>query len=312
MAVTGNEMRMRRHQTSPYEAARSEDGAAGIGRAPARCYARRPGGATRSAVALAGLASLLALSGCNQTTRMHTGSIDRPQVASSTSSPAPRDLSTLSAGDLAGVVKVYGANYERQPKDKATGLAYASALQATGRNDQSLAVMQQVAIANPTDRDVLAAYGKALAAAGELPKALETVRRAQTPDRPDWRLLSAEGAILDQLGERDKARVLYEKALVIEPNEPSVLSNLGMSSILANDLPSAERYLSRAVAQPGADARVRQNLALAVGLQGRFDEAEKIAAAVLSPAEAEANIAYLRQMVSQRSTWSELKTEGRG
>lgn len=303
---------MRRNETPHFDVTRLAAGASPARLVSARCYAPRPGRATRPAVAAAGVLALLALAGCNQTSRMHTGSIERPQIASSTSSPAPRDLSAMSADELAGIVKVYGANYERRPKDKATGLAYASALQATGRNDQSLAVMQQVAIANPTDRDVLAAYGKALAAAGELPKALETVRRAQTPDRPDWRLLSAEGAILDQLGDREKARILYEKALVIEPNEPSVLSNLGMSSILANDLPAAERYLSRAVAQPGADARVRQNLALAVGLQGRFDEAETIAAAVLSPAEAQANIAYLRQMVSQRNTWAELKTEKRG
>ena len=86
------------------------------------------------------------------------------------------------------------------PKDRNTGLNYASLLRMTGQADQALAVMQQVAINHPNDREVLAAYGKAQAAAGNLEQALETVRRAQTPDRPDWRLLSAEGAILDQLG----------------------------------------------------------------------------------------------------------------
>jgi hypothetical protein len=38
---------------------------------------------------------------------------------------------------------------------------------------------------------------------------------------------------------------------------------------------------------------VRQNLALAVGLQGRFAEAESIARADLPPDEAAANVAYL-------------------
>jgi Flp pilus assembly protein TadD len=230
---------------------------------------------------------------------MTTGSIARPA--------STRSLDKMTQSELSSAVRSYSAAYDKNPKDKGTGLAFAAALQMTGRNDQSLAVMQQVAIAHPKDRDVLSSYGKALAAAGELEKALETVQRAQTPDNPDWRLLSAEGAILDQLGRQEPARVLYRKALDLKPNEPSVLSNLGMSYVLGNDLPSAETYLSRAAALPDADSRVRQNLALVVGLQGRFDEAEKIASAELSPEDASANIAYLRKMLAQQNTWSMLK-----
>lgn len=243
----------------------------------------------------------LLLGGC-ATSPMTTGSVEPPRLA--------KPLHEMTAVELDGAVRAYGAAYDKNPDDRQIGLAYASALQMTGRNDQSLAVMQQVAIAHPKDREVLAAYGKALAAAGNLPKALETVRRAQTPDYPDWRLLSAEGAILDQLGRFEEARVLYRKALDIMPNEPSILSNLGMSHLLSDDLAGAEGYLRRAAALPDADSRVRQNLALVVGLQGRFAEAEKIAAQELPEDEAEANIAYLRQMLSQQNTWAELKDDG--
>ncbi len=277
----------------------------------ASAYAERLPDA-RHALLAGGLAALAMLAGCNQTSRMHTGSIGPSSASTPVAPHGEKALADMSADELAGAVRAYGARYEGNPKDRDTGLAYASALQMTGRNDQSLAVMRQMAIAHPEDRDVLGAYGKALAAAGDLPKALETVRRAQRPDRPDWRLLSAEGAILDQLGEATQARALYEKALVIQPNEPSVLSNLGMSYLLANDLAKAETYLSRAVALPGADPRVRQNLALVIGLQGRFSEAEKTASAVLSPEEARANVAYLKQMLSQMNTWSELAAEDRG
>lgn len=244
-----------------------------------------------------------ALAGCNRTSPMHTGSITKPTTMA--------QLNEMGPDELAKVVRAYGASYERNPADKGVGLAYASTLQMTGRNDQSLSVMQQVAIAHPQDRDVLSAYGKALAAAGDLEKALETVRRAQTPDHPDWRLLSAEGAILDQLGQTQPARVLYRKALEIEPGEPSILSNLAMSQLLANDLKGAEGTLRQAIGHPAADARVRQNLALVVGLQGRFDEAETIARSDMSPEDASANVAYLRQMLAQTNTWSELEREER-
>lgn len=135
------------------------------------------------------------------------------------------------------------------------------------------------------------------------------MRRAQTPEYPDWRLLSAEGAILDQLGEAEEARALYSKALTMQPNEASVLSNMGMSYLLEGDLPTAEKYMRQAAGAPGADSRVRQNLALVIGLQGRFSDAEKIARQELSPEQAEANVAYLRTMLAQNNSWAKIAQE---
>ncbi len=79
-----------------------------------------------------------------------------------------------------------------------------------------------------------------------------------------------------------------------------------MSYVLSGNLRDAETYLKSAVAQPGADSRVRQNLALVVGLQGRFAEAEQIARRELDPAQAEANVTYLRAMLSQQNSWKQL------
>ena len=45
---------------------------------------------------------------------------------------------------------------------------------------------------------------------------------------------------------------------------------------------------------------MRQNLALVVGLQGRFAEAETIAKGDLPADEATANVAYLREMLSRK------------
>ena len=55
--------------------------------------------------------------------------------------------------------------------------------------------------------------------------------------------------------------------------------------------------LRQAYADPKADSRVRQNLALVVGLEGRFAEAETIVKADLPPDEAAANVAYLKDML---------------
>jgi Flp pilus assembly protein TadD len=80
-----------------------------------------------------------------------------------------------------------------------------------------------------------------------------------------------------------------------------------MSYVLTGDLATAEKLLRQALALPDADSRIRQNLALVVGLSGRFDEAEQIASAELPPDEAAANIAYLRAMLSQQDSWQQLR-----
>ncbi|QRI63322.1 tetratricopeptide repeat protein [Shinella sp. PSBB067] len=244
----------------------------------------------------------LAMAGCAAKSNLTTGSIAR------TSKP----VGEMNATELRNAADSIGKAYEKNPRDPQTGMNYASVLRMNGRNDQALAVMQQVAISNPNNREVLAAYGKAQAAAGQLQQALDTILRAQTPDRPDWRLKSAEGAILDQLGRSGEARQRYREALDIQPNEPSVLSNLGMSYVLARDLKTAETYLRSAASQPGADSSVRQNLALAVGLQGRFQEAEAIARQELTAAQAEANVTYLRAMLTQQNAWKKLAANDSG
>ena len=218
-------------------------------------------------------AAALSIAGCATHSPMTTGSI-----------PVSRDsISHMNRQQLEAATRQIGAAYASNPKDRNTGLNYASLLRTTGQTDQALAVMQQVAINHPDDREVLAAYGKAQAAAGNLSQALETIQRAQTPDHPDWRLLSAQGAILDQLGRSADARALYRKALQIQPNEPSVLSNLGMSYVLTGDLQTAESYLRKAAAQPDADGRIRQNLALVVGLQGGLPMPRRSPAPIFRP-----------------------------
>jgi Flp pilus assembly protein TadD len=188
--------------------------------------------------------------------------------------------------------------YRANPKDADAALRYGQALRATGQRSQAVAVLEQASIAHPGNRALLAAYGRALADNGNFQQAFDVLGRAHTPDDPDWRILSVQGTALDQLGRHDEARRYYASALKIVPEEASVLSNLGMSYVLSKDLPKAEELLRRAYAGKNADARVRQNLALVVGLQGRFSEAEGIVKADLPPEEAAANVAYLKEMLN--------------
>jgi Flp pilus assembly protein TadD len=190
--------------------------------------------------------------------------------------------------------------YRSDPRDPDGAIRYAATLRQGGQRAQAVAVLQRASIHHPHNRKILGAYGRALADAGNFSQALDVLSRAHTPDQPDWRILSAQGAVLDQMGRFAEARRYYDTALKIVPDEPSVMSNLGLSYALSKDLRKAEQTLRTASAKAAKDRRIRQNLALVVGLQGRFKEAEEIARADLPPAEAAENVAYLKQMLARQ------------
>ena len=201
-----------------------------------------------------------------------------------------------------------GQRYDQQPYDKRIAIAYSRALRASGRYDQAAAVAQRLATKYPKDMQVLGAYGKALAEDGRLREAEEVLPEAHTPDEPSWSILSAQGAVEDQLGDHDQAQSYYRAALKIAPNQPEVLSNLGLSYALSQQLPMADETMRLAAAQPGADMRVRQNLALVLALEGKFDAAQGVAQQDLSPVDAAENVASIKQMIAQSDTWNQISS----
>ncbi len=210
-------------------------------------------------------------------------------------------VSPAAAAEPRQAAETLGERYRANPRDPAVAINYAQALRGLGQRAQAVAVLEQAAIHHPSHMELLGAYGRALADVGSHDQALEVLNRAHTPDRPDWRILNVQGAVLDQLGRHEDAQRYYATALRIAPDEASVLSNLGLSYALSKNLLEAEATLKRAAAGRSTDPRVRQNLALVIGLQGRFAEAEVIARAELPPDQAAANVAYLRQMLAQQN-----------
>jgi Flp pilus assembly protein TadD len=210
-----------------------------------------------------------------------------------------------------------GKRWQANPDDVKAGLRYASKLKGVDQSGKALEVMADLARRNPHDGELLAAYGKDLAQAGQGKEAADVLGQVAAGGKADWKVYSALGSALDQQGQHAEARRAYQTALEQKPEEISVHNNLGMSFALEGNLKEAESTLRRAAALPAAarQPRLRQNLALVVGLQGRFDEAREIASKDLPPEQIEANMAYLKSMLAQPNTWQQLKpqaSEGSG
>jgi Flp pilus assembly protein TadD len=261
----------------------------------------RAGGRPARRLALVALCAL-STAGCLSRSPEVTGSLGAPKA-----DPAAADAAWRRQAET------LAARYASDPGDPKLALAYARALRATDQVPQAVAVLQQTAIRHPKDKALLAAYGKALADVGRFTEAAEVLENAHTPADPDWRVLSARGAVADQMDDHVGAQRYYEAALKIVPDEPTVLANLGLSYALAKRLDLAEDTLRRAAEAPGAGPRVRQNLALVLGLRAKFADAEAVLRRDLAPEEAAANVAAMRGAVVQPNAWKALRAaEPRG
>lgn len=204
---------------------------------------------------------------------------------------------------IRGYADHWGKLYAEKPGEKYASINYAHALRALTRYKEAVAVMQTAAVKASRDFVVLGEYGKALADNGDLNQARDVLGRSYRPDRPVWQIMSVQGSVADRLEDHAGAQQFYTAALKIVPDEPSVLSNLGLSYALSKNLAQAEETLRFAAQQPKADARVRQNLALVLALEGKFREAEDASAKDMSREDAARNVAGIRAMIAQNDSW---------
>jgi Flp pilus assembly protein TadD len=245
------------------------------------------------------MSAALAVAGCQS----KNARLDDADAMATASTGAPSFTKTAALGE----------RWKADPRNAELAMAYADGLEKLGQKDQQLQVLQATSASNPGDMKLKTVYGKTLLAAGQPTEAIAALEGAAS-NGADWKLHSVLGSAYAQDGQHGKARAAYEKALALKPNEMSVLNNMGMSYALEGNLKQAEQTLRIAMDQPNSKSmpKIRQNLALVVGLQGRFDESREIASADLPPAEVEANLAYLQKMLSQPNTWQQLSSGGAG
>ena len=216
-----------------------------------------------------------------------------PSLAEATNPPAPDDRTALQKA-----TEYWGKAYAKNPRDAQTAINYAKNLKAMGEKQQALAVMQQVSTFHGSNRAVNAEYGRLALEFDQVSLAQKLLEQADDPANPDWRVISARGTVLAKQGIYKDAIAHYQRALTVAPNESSILNNLAMAHVALGEPEKAEPLLKRAAAAAGHDGRVNQNLALALSLQGKYDEA-KVASARNLPAEKAAeNVDYVRSIVN--------------
>lgn len=199
--------------------------------------------------------------------------------------------------ELAKAIEYWGKKSREAPRELEPSLNFARNLKAAGQKQQALEVLQQAAIYHGHDRRLASEYGRLALDLDQLHVAEQTLGVADDPANPDWRVLSARGTVQAKKGNYSEAIPFYERALKLTNNEPAVLNNLALAYTMSGEPQKAEQLLRQAAGGSSRhNARIKQNLALVLGVQGRHDEARQIAAKEANPEMAE-NAALMAQIV---------------
>lgn len=241
---------------------------------------------------LAALTATLLLGACSQSSDLLPSIIMKP------STTATADTTPLAPQtELQKATTYWGQEYAKKPTELRPALNYAKNLKAMGEKQKALAVLQQASMFHSNDRELAGEYGRLALDLDQVGAANQLLAIADDPTKPDWRIVSARGTVLAKQGKYADAIPFYERALTLAPNNPSVMNNLAMAYAMMGDPKKAEEILRQATTTEGASPKIKENLALVLGLQGRYDESRSVAAGVLNSDAASANAEYLKQMV---------------
>jgi Flp pilus assembly protein TadD len=249
---------------------------------------------------LASLTASLLLGACSQTSNLLPSLAMKPaptETSDITQTGTQAGTQTGPQTELQKATMYWGQEYAKKPTELQPALNYARDLKAMGEKQKALAVLQQASMLHNTDRELAGEYGRLALDLDQVGAANQLLAVADDPTKPDWRVISARGTVMAKQGKYSDAIPFYERALTLSQNNPTVLNNLAMAYAMMGDAKKAEEILRQAVTTEGAAPKVRENLALVLGLQGRYDESRSVAAGVLNSEVASANTSYLKQMV---------------
>ena len=204
-------------------------------------------------------------------------------------------LGSMIAGCAAHQARVGSAAHVTKPAGN-VGLA-TQALAALESNNAPMAIdLAEKAVAkSPTDAPVRALLGNAYFAGGRFRSAEGAYRDALTldPIQPQVALKLA----LVQIAQGKNAEAV---AFLNDAREVLDPSDYGLALALAGRPMQAIAVLDPAARQPGADATVRQNLALAHALAGDWDEARVIASQDVPGSQLDSRIHQWMQLASPK------------
>lgn len=204
--------------------------------------------------------------------------------------------STREGGDPAASVQLYRQAVALEPDRPEAYVLLGDALIELEAYQDAARTFEQAIAKDERSAAAHRGYGRALVGLRRPESAVGHYRSATELAPRDIQAWNGLGVAYDMTGEHASAEAAYRQGLQVAPDSILLRNNLGLSLALAGRHDEGIEMLSSVIAEPGARARNRQNLALAYGLKGDIAAAERISRIDLENDAVKNNLAYYQSI----------------
>ncbi|MCB1969053.1 MAG: tetratricopeptide repeat protein [Geminicoccaceae bacterium] len=196
------------------------------------------------------------------------------------------------SGDLATAAALYDHVLAREPKNLDALRSLGGVLDKLGRPQEASEAYSAALAVSTDDIESTLGYARSMIALGRPEAAAAHVDPVLEKHPDDLHIINMAAVIYDMQAEHARAAELYRRGLYYDPSSISLQNNLGLSLALSGDTEGAIGVLKPLAESGDSTPRIRQNLALAYGLNGDILAARRIASLDLDAAAVDNNLAY--------------------
>lgn len=195
-------------------------------------------------------------------------------------------------GDLVSAATLYRHAHIAAPERAAPLVSLGQVLSASGAPKDGAEAFRKALMIDSSNLDALRGLGNAMVTINQPGLAIGHFDQARLIAPQDSRLYNGLGVANDLLGRHAEAQKFYRTGLSYKAENAALLTNLGLSLSFSGNFDAGIKILRKLAIAPTAKALHRQNLALALGLAGRGQDAAKIARVDLDDRAVSANLAF--------------------
>lgn len=199
-------------------------------------------------------------------------------------------------GNLNDAAAMYRRAMNADPDSPLPPAVLGDTLRQLKRYDEAEQVYRGALDRSPYSGMSLQGYGILLIERNQPEAAISLLTPAVDEDAADHRVYNVLGIAYDALGDHTQAQSQYQAGLDLKPDSRSLRNNMALSLVLQERYDEAIGQVQRLLTGTDADTCYVHNLALVYGLAGRIENAAALLRQVLPEADVANNLAYYQNL----------------
>lgn len=199
-------------------------------------------------------------------------------------------------GDLVSAAEMYNRATRADPRSPLPPALLGDTLRRLKRYNEAEQVFAQALANNPYSGLSLQGYGILMIEKGQPEAAIGALTNAVDEEAADYRVYNVLGIAYDSLGDHTQAQTFYTAGLGLAPGSISLRNNMALSLALQERYDAAIDQMKMLMSRADAQESMRHNLALIYGLGGRIEDASATLRPVLPGADVANNLAYYQSL----------------